>query len=79
MNNLKQRKYFLTEVIVKVGVFGIAHVVDEDQTTALGVDAFQGDIQLVNHSLQSNGEKILKQHKSIKQFYLISLNIYGTE
>lgn len=52
MDHLEQRQYFLAEVVVKVGVFGIAHVVDENQTGALSVDAFQGHIQLVHHSLQ---------------------------
>lgn len=50
-DHLEQRQYFLAEVVVEVGVFGVGHVVNENQTGALSVDAFQGHVQLVYHSL----------------------------
>jgi hypothetical protein len=41
----------LTKIIVKVGILGVRHVVDEHKTTFLGVDALQRDIQLVYNTL----------------------------
>ena len=51
MHHLQQRQYFLAQVVVEVGVLGITHVVDEHQSRALGVDALQCDIQLINDTL----------------------------
>lgn len=55
--NEMSRTYFqesedlLTKIIVKVGILGVRHVVDEHKTTFLGVDALQRDIQLVYNTL----------------------------
>ncbi len=49
--HLEQGQNLLAEVVVKIGVFRVAHIIDEDQSTALRLGALQSYVQLVNHAL----------------------------
>jgi hypothetical protein len=42
--HLQHCENFLRQFIIKVAVFGVAHVVDEDETIALGVVRLEGGI-----------------------------------
>lgn len=49
---LEQSQNLLTQVVVEVGVLGLGHVVDEDETGALRLHTLQGNVQLIHNALQ---------------------------
>jgi len=51
--HLEQRENLLGEVVVKVRVLGAAHVVDEDEASALRLRVLERAVQLIDDALQS--------------------------
>jgi hypothetical protein len=54
--HFQQRQNFLAKLVVKVGIFGASHVVDEDQAAALSLGTLKGDVQLINDPLQHQND-----------------------
>ena len=60
----QQSEHFLTELVVKVAVLGVGHVVDEHQPIPLGLQLFQGNIQLARSILEKMKKEETKRYPS---------------